>query len=56
MFCPERACYDQLCEFSPCKRHVFLLILSMAVHRRTLQTFPFQMSKGSINQTKDGKL
>lgn len=56
MFCPERACYDQLCEFSPCKRHVFLLILSMVVHRRTLQTFPFQMSKGSINQTKDGKL
>lgn len=56
MHCPEWACYDQLYEFSPPKRHVFLLILSVAVHRRTLQTFPFQISKGSINQTKDGKL
>lgn len=37
------------------ERHVFLLILSIAVHWRTLQTFPFQISTGSINQTKDGK-
>lgn len=55
MACPEWTYYDQL-GILPHKRHVFLLITMGLYIEGYFQTFPFQVSKGSINQAEDGKL
>lgn len=55
MACPERTCYDQLGILGH-KKNVFLLIMMRLYIEGYFQTFPFQVSKGSINQAEDGKL
>lgn len=55
MLCPVELVLINF-EFSPHKRYVFLLILYVVYIEGHFQAFPLQIAKGSINQTKDGKL